>query len=1055
MKATLPSDPLGAEESKSGIGALSDDRAERRQITVMFCDLVGSTELSTRLDPEDLREVVRVYQSACRDVIAGLGGFIAQYLGDGILAYFGYPDSQEGDALQGVRAGLAIVATVQGQIVNGTPLGVRVGIATGLTVVGDLIGSGSASHPAITGLSPNLAARMQSLAPAGGLVVSDSTYRLLRDAFVCEDLGAQRVKGIAEPTRAWLVLRERTAAERVASQHSHFTPFVGRDRELDLLLGSWRLAAQGVGRAWAITGEAGIGKSRLAGRLIDQLVPAGRVLLLQGSQQHRDTPFYPIVTELQRAAGIRPEDSSDAKLDRIEALLSLTGHGHSAPLLASLLHVPFAGRYSPLSLAPGEQRLLTLKLLVDHALGLAAERAVLLLVEDVHWLDASTEEVLGLLMERLASCRMMLLMTTRPDHRSHLLDHPEAMNITLGRLSPHEGAALIGGLLGSKHLPQAVMDRVLETSDGVPLFLEELTKTTVESGLLRDEGGAYVLETPLPGLAIPSTLRDSLMARLDRLANAKAVAQVGAAIGRSFSFALLSAVSDEDETTLKAALARLSEARLVYVRKEPGDVVYVFKHALVRDTAYESMLRKKRVALHARIVEALETRFPQTVEEEPELLAQHCGFAMQIDKAIKYWLASGHQAISRSANVEAINRLGNGLALITSSSSQGEYAQLELDLQLALGQASIAAHGYTAATTRAAFNRAEELAQAIDNRDRQYPALYGIFVGHLIGGKIDLAAATIERLRKIAEADADRAHLSVAYRLLGSLSFFRGDIEIAKKQLRRCLDLCGSEERKLLSLRFGPDTTTAAEIFLALSEWLAGAPDTAIATAEAAVADALQLDHALTIAQIIALAAQLRFMARDYSALDELSRQGTDYCTKSGIVYFGAICRLHKIRGEAERVGSAKCLSEFQRELASYEALNGLEVGYFRAMLAEMLLAAQRPQEAADEARTAIEQMLASGERWWLPEAHRVRGEALLAMSNDDRAGAELSFLSAIEEARRLGAKALELRVAVSLARLRKERSDPKWSAMLAGIYRQFPLEVDTADLRVARNLLQ
>jgi class 3 adenylate cyclase/predicted ATPase/ABC-type transport system involved in cytochrome c biogenesis ATPase subunit len=1033
-----------------------EDLAERRQVTVMFCDLVGSTELSTRLDPEDLQAVERAYQTACADVVARFHGFIAQYLGDGVMVYFGYPESHEHDAIRAVRAGLSIIDSVDQSVVHGTVLRVRIGIATGLTVVGDPLGSGSSSHPGITGLAPNLAARMQALAPPGGLVIADSTYRLLREGFTCKDLGPQVVKGIAEPTRARQVLREATDVERAASMQSHFTPFVGRDREIGLLLDRWREATGGsTGQAVSITGEAGIGKTRLVYRLIDQLEGGGRVVLFQGSEQRRDSPFHPIITEIRRSAGFVPEDSNDSKLDKIEALLGHTGHREGGPLLASLLLVPFGGRYPPLSMPSGEQRRMTINLLVGHVLGLAAERPVVLIVEDVHWLDPSTEEVLSLLMEKVSQHRLMIVMTTRPDHNSRLLSHPSMTNLTLGRLDTGEGAALIDGLMGHKHLPKEVLDRVLATTDGVPLFIEELTKATLESGIMREDSGEYFLDKPLPTLTVPPTLRDSLMERLDRLGGAKIVAQVGAAIGRSFSFALLSSVINEDETVLRSELERLAESRLINIREERGAALYVFKHALVREIAYDSLLRSRRVALHIRIVEALERLFPQTVEDEPEVLAQHAGLALLTAKALGYWLAAGRQAIARSANLEAISRLSSGLSLIGAPESGQKYPQLELDLQLALGQASIAARGYTAPSTKSAFARAEQLAEAVDNRDRLYPALYGIFVGHLIGGDIRKAGTSIKRLHQIAATDGDRTHLSLAYRLLGSLSFFRGDVRPAEEQLRSCLQLCGPEERKRLTLRFGPDTMTAAEIFLALTLGLAGKPDAAIAAAEAAVKHAKELGHALTIAQIMSLAAQLRYMIRDYPALDAISREGTEYCDKNGIVYFGAICRFHKIRADAETVGAAACWAEFQRELDSYRAINGLEVGYFRTMLAEMLLAAGETEAAAEQARAGIEQIVSSEEGWWLAEAYRVLGDVQLALPGNNEQAAESSFAKAKEQASRQGAKMLELRAAVSLAKLRSRRSDPAWAASLRTIYDQFPEGLNSDDMRAARQLLE
>ncbi|OAF05979.1 hypothetical protein AYJ54_19950 [Bradyrhizobium centrolobii] len=629
--------------------------AERRQITVMFCDLVNSTALSARLDPEDMRDVMRVYHDGCASVVKRFEGFVAKYMGDGVLVYFGYPHAHEDDAERAVRAGLALVETIGATALPlaGEPkLQVRVGIATGLVVVGDLIGSGAAQEEAVVGETPNLAARLQGLAAPNTVVIAADTRRLTGGLFEYRDLGAATLKGFADPVRAWQVvgpsaIESRFEALRAASSG---TPLIGRDEELDILMRRWQQASEGDGRVVLLCGEPGIGKSRLTEAIEERLngEPHTRLRFFC-SPHHGDTALHPVVSQLEHAAAFERDDNAERRLGKLEAILapSTKDMKHATALLADLLSI--GGDRSPaLQLNPHRRKEETLEALFAQLAGLAAHRPVLMVFEDVHWIDPISLELLELTVERIQSLRILLVITFRPEFPSPWTGDAHVTTLALSRLGRRHGAELVNRLTGNKELPSAIRDQITAHADGVPLFVEELTKAVLESGLLKDAGGQYVLTGPVPPLAIPTTLHASLMARLDRLAPIREVAQIGAAIGREFSYELLAALVPLSESTLQEAVERLVHSELIFCRGTPPGATYTFKHALIRDAAYATLLRSRRQQLHARIAKMLEDRFPETVETHPEILAHHWSQAGLVEKAAFYagrtWLhADGYQ----------------------------------------------------------------------------------------------------------------------------------------------------------------------------------------------------------------------------------------------------------------------------------------------------------------------------------------------------------------------------------------------------------------------------
>jgi len=664
--------------------------AERRQLTVMFCDLVGSTALAARLDPEDLREVIAAYHRAVTEIVAGFDGFVAKYMGDGVLVYFGYPRAHEDDAERAVRAGLGLIDAVGRLDFKSTKLQARVGIATGLVIVGDLIGEGSAQEQAVVGQTPNLAARMQTLAEPGAVVIAAGTRQLVGDLFEYRDLGPIEVKGVAGLVLAWEVLRPSVIASRFeALRGSALTGLVGRDEEIDLLLRRWTRAKAGEGQVVLLSGEPGIGKSRLTAALHERLAAEPHTRVRYFCSPHRsDSPLYPVIGQLERAADFEQDDPPDVKLEKVEALLRRTSDGldETIALIADLLSLPYEGRYPALPADPQRNREMTLIALLKQFEGLVAQRPALIIFEDAHWADSTSVELLDRAIERTARLAVLMVVTFRPEFQAPWIGQAGVTSLSLNRLAQHHTASLIDGVTGGQALPPEILDRIVEHTDGIPLFIEELTKSLLEGGLMRHEAGRYVLAGPLPALAIPASLQASLMARLDRLSPVKEVAQIGAAIGREFSYELLAAVARRDDADLVDALDQLAVAGLVFRRGTPPRASFVFKHALVQDAAYSTLLRGQRQNLHGRIGHALQTLFPEIPETQPEVVAHHLTEAGIIDSAIDYWRKAAERSLRRSAGIEAVRHLLRGIELTQSLPRSPEQKRRALEQYLALGR---------------------------------------------------------------------------------------------------------------------------------------------------------------------------------------------------------------------------------------------------------------------------------------------------------------------------------------------------------------------------------
>jgi class 3 adenylate cyclase len=767
------------------------DSAERRQVTVMFSDLVGSTALSARMDPEDLREVISAYQKCVAQTVQRFGGFVAKYMGDGVLVYFGYPQAHEDDAERAVRAGLELVTAVTA-LKTRAPLQTRIGIATGLVVVGDLIGSGSAQEQSVVGETPNLAARLQGIAEPNMVVIAESTRKLLGNLFELEDRRPQELKGIEGTVRAFVALRPSMVESRFEALRIAMTPLVGRDEEMVLLMRRWEQAKAGEGQIVLVSGEPGIGKSRLAQTMVERFAGEPHIRLrFFCSPHHQDSALYPVITHLERAAGFRRDDRDEQRLDKLEALLAQGTDDVSAvaPLLADLLVVPTGDRYPPLNLTPQKHKEKTLAALTAQVEGLSAREPVMMVYEDVHWSDPTTRESLDLLVDRLSGRRVLAIITFRPEFSPAWVGRPNVTILTLSRLAPRERAEMIAHVMGGKALPKEISSQIVERTDGVPLFIEELTKSVVESGLVTDAGDTYAVTRPAAPLAIPTSLQASLLARLDRLAPTREIAQIGAALGREFTHQLISAVAQMPQQKLDEALEQLVAAELVFRRGTPPDAEYTFKHALVQDAAYSTLLRTRRQELHERIIAVLENQFPQIITAQTALVAQHCEGAGLIEKAVTYWLAAGRQAWARAMNMEAVALLRRGLALIQRLPVSDWCHEQELHLQIALGQALIAIWGWGSPEMGEAYTRARQLAETLNRPRELLFAMQGEFQYYVSRADLSRARQLSAQMRDKGEREQNNHMQVLGYDATAYACNYLGEFTVARMYIDKGLAL--------------------------------------------------------------------------------------------------------------------------------------------------------------------------------------------------------------------------------------------------------------------------
>ncbi len=1056
------------------------DTAERRQLTVMFCDLVGSTVLSTHLDPEDYHTVVQRYHQTCEAVIQRYDGFVPQHLGDGLLVYFGYPTAHEDDAQRAVRAALDIVEAIQRlsfpTIRLPQPVQVRIGIHTGLVVIGEIGGSETREMLAL-GETPNLAARVQGAAAPNTVAMSAATHRLVQGLFECQELGLHELKGFTTPVAMYRVVRASEAQNRFeAAVRTGLTPLVGREEELGLLRRRWEQAKAGTGQVVLLSGEPGIGKSRLVQELKEYLGHEGATRIeFRCSPYHQNSALYPLIEHLQHLLQFARDDTPVTKLEKLYHTLShyRFPQAETVPLLAALLSLPHPQDHPPITLSPQKQKEKTQAALVAWLVEEAERHPVSTIWEDLHWVDPSTLEVLTLFLDQVPTARVLGLLTFRPEfippwgNRSHL------SQLTLSRLGHQQAEAMVKRVTNEKSLPAEVVRHIVAKTDGVPLFVEELTKTVIASGLLTTVQDHYELRGPLPPLAIPSTLHDSLMARLDRLAPVKELAQLGAVLGREFSYELLHAVSPLPEDTLQQGLRQLVETELVFQSGLPPQARYLFKHALVQDTAYQSLLKSRRQQLHHQIARVLEERFAEIKEIQPELLAHHYTEAGLIAQAIPYWQQAGQRAIERSAHSEAISHLTTGLELLKTLPDTPERAQQELMLQIALGAPLVATKSYGAPEVESVYTRARALCQQMGETPQLFPVVLGLWAFYFVRAEFKTAREFAEQLLTLAQRLQTPLFLVAAHEALGASHLWLGEFTPARVHLEQGIRLYNPQRRRSHAFRAVQDPGVACLSWLALALWCLGYPDQAQKRVHEAVALAQELAHPYSLAFALSHVAVLLQKCREEHATQKWAESAIALCTEQGFPFFAAVGTILRGWALAVQGQGEEGIAQIHQGLAVYRPTeSGINWPQFLLYLAD----AHGKAGQADEGQRAVAEALAvvdkTGEQHFQAELYRVKGELTLqklqvssftvhvhegskSEVRGPESGAEECFLKALEIARKQQARSWELRAVMSLSRLwQQQGKKDEARQMLAEVYGWFTEGFDTKDLQEAKALL-
>jgi class 3 adenylate cyclase/predicted ATPase len=1027
---------------------------ERRQLTVLFCDIVGSTELANRIDPEILEKILHAYEDACAACITRYEGYVFRRIGDGIVAFFGYPLAHEGEAERAIHAGLAIIAALSKlDVPDVGHLAVRIGIASGLVVV-------SSAEKGAEGEPLNLASRLQGIAQPGSIVVSERVSRLARGSFNYEDMGEQALKGYAQPTRAYRIVGVSEATSRFeAATQEGLTPLVGREQELGLLLDRWALAQDGEGQVVLLSGEPGIGKSRILIALRDRLDARGaQALRFQCSPYYMNSAFWPSIDNFERALKFGRDESPASKLNKLEALI-VTHYGRpltDVRFIASMLSIPCEERYGAHTMTPQKHKDETLRSLVDLAEAAARKQPSVMLYEDVHWADPTSLEALDLLIDRVRSFPLLIVLTHRPEFHSRWGVHGHVAGLNLSKLMRGQSITMISKLAGSKVLPVELVEQILAKTDGVPLFVEELTKSILESSELKEGADRYDYAGTTHSITIPATLRDSLMARLDRYMPVKEIAQIGAAIGREFSYELVAAVAPRAKAELEDALERLTASGLAFRRGTPPDATYTFKHALVQDAAYDSLLKSRRQELHRKIARVIEERFPNIKTTEPEVLAHHLTTAHLAEAAIPLWRAAGELSMRRMALTEAISHLTRGLEVISTLPPSSGRDAGELELRTLLGAALIATRGFASPEVEQTYGRARVLCRQMGDTPKIFPVLFGLWAFYLVRADLPATRELVDQLWQLARGAQDSALLSVAHRAMATTFHFQGEFVLAQEHEVQGIALYDSQEHSSLALLYGEHPAVVCQCFAAHDLWYLGYPDRALVSIQDALTRAQQLAHPFMLVHTLDFAAWLHLYRREGQLTREQAEADIALATEHKIAFFLAHGTIFRGWALVEQGRGTEGIAQIRQGLAAYRATGAeCERPYLLALQAEAYGKVGQPEEGM----LVLEEALADVRRGWRcceAELYRLKGELLLEVSAEGKAEAEACFHKALDIARHQQARSLELRAAVSLSRLWQGQGKRAAAhQLLLAIYDWFSEGFETTDLREARVLLE